>query len=346
MSGMSEARQALWWQQSDEPGHVVCLLCPRHCDLKEGQHGFCYVRKNEGGQLVSLAYARPIALNVDPIEKKPLNHFLPGTSILSLGTAGCNMGCRYCQNWDLTKSRDDLRRTQALGPGAVVDLAVRHESPSIAFTYNEPTIWSEFVIEVSRAAHERGLRTVMVTNGYIDEQPLREVYAHINAANVDLKGYSEQFYQGMTLSHLQPVLDTLVRLKHETGTWVEITTLLIPGKNDDADETRRMCAWIVENLGPDVPLHLTAFHPDYKVRDIEATSGDALREARRIAMSEGMHFVYTGNVHDPKGQTTYCPNCEAALVERSWHSIGSVRIQHGKCGLCQTPIAGVWGSEY
>lgn len=335
------AIEARWWKQ-DEVGRVVCMLCPRECVLGEGQHGFCYVRQNQSGQLVNLAYGHPIALHVDPIEKKPLYHFLPGSSILSLGTAGCNMGCRFCQNWDLTKAKDDLEQTTNYPPEDIVSIAERYGAPSIAFTYNEPTIWGEYVVDVSSLAHQRGVRTVMVTNGYISRDALRDIYAHIDAANVDLKSFTEEFYRGMTLSHLQPVLDTLVRLKNETNTWFEITTLLVPGKNDDPAETRRMCQWISRNLGPDVPLHLTAFHPDYQLMDSPPTSGVALQLARRIAMEEGLRYVYTGNVHDPAGQTTFCPRCQSPLIERDWHSITMNALENGACESCGETIAGCW----
>jgi pyruvate formate lyase activating enzyme len=309
--------EALWWDKLDD-GRILCRLCPRNCRIHEGKNGFCFVRKNEGGRLVSLAYGRPAALNVDPVEKKPLNHFLPGTAILSLGTAGCNLGCRFCQNWDLSKARADQRRTAEVSPDNVVRMARREGAPSIAFTYNDPTVFGEYVIDVSKAAHEQGLKTVMVTAGYIHAEPCRQIYRHIDGANVDLKSFSEKFYRRWSLAHLQPVLDTLVLLRNETDVWIEITNLIVPGENDDPAETRRMADWIVENLGRDMPVHFSAFHPAFKMTDRPRTPNSTLEQARRIAQDSGLRYVYLGNVRSPEGQTTFCPTCGAVLIERDW----------------------------
>ncbi len=333
--------EARWWEVLDKE-RIICTLCPRHCLLAEGKHGFCYIRKNENGQLVNLGYGHPIALHVDPIEKKPLNHFLPGTDILSLGTAGCNMGCRFCQNWDLSTARETQEHTREVSAEQVVELARRQGVPSIAFTYNEPTIWGEYVIDIAEQAQAHGLRTVMVTNGYVDPKPLRDIYAHIDAANVDLKGFTQEFYGRMTLSNLQPVLETLVHLRHEMGTWIEITNLMIPGKNDAPTETSQLCEWIVNELGVDTPLHFTAFHPDYQSREIPRTPGETLSNARRIAMAAGLRYVYIGNVHDEDGQTTFCWQCGMPLIRRNWHSVMENRLQDGHCPKCQASIAGVF----
>ncbi|MCX7017239.1 MAG: AmmeMemoRadiSam system radical SAM enzyme [Candidatus Sumerlaeota bacterium] len=334
-------KEAQWWTVEAD-GRIRCTLCPRDCIIPEGKHGFCFIRKNEAGRLVTLGYGHPSALQLDPIEKKPLNHFLPGTQILSLGTAGCNLGCRFCQNWDLSKAREVDAQAIELSPERVVEMAERHGAPSLAFTYNDPTIWGEYVIDISKRAHERGIRTVMVTAGYIHEQPFREIYQHVDAANVDLKAFDEDFYYKLTFSHLQPVLDTLVRLRKETDVWFEITNLLIPGHNDSPEETRRMCDWILRNLGADTPLHFTAFHPAYKLADAPPTPSSTLERARRIALEAGLRYVYIGNVHSPDGQTTYCPSCGEALIERDWHSILSYRLRDGACAKCGTKIAGVF----
>lgn len=335
------APEAAFW--STEPdGRILCTLCPRYCRLSDGQAGFCYIRQNQGGILRSLGYGRPTGFAVDPIEKKPLNHFLPGTGILSFGTAGCNLGCQFCQNWDMSKARIDGTRSLWVTPVEVVDIAEREGCPSIAFTYNDPVIIAEFVIDVSRLARERGVRSVMVTAGYITPEARPEVFRSIDAANVDLKGFTEEFYQKATLSHIAPVLDTLVWLKRETQVWIEITTLLIPGLNDSEEEIRRECRWIAAELGPDVPLHFTAFHPDYKMTGIERTAPSSLSCARRIAIEEGIRFVYVGNVIDEEGQTTWCPGCRRPLIERSWHSVRLNAIVDGRCPSCGAPIPGVF----
>ncbi len=298
------------------------------------------MRQNDSGVLRSLGYGRPTGFAVDPIEKKPLNHFLPGTAILSFGTAGCNLGCQFCQNWDISKARIDEHRSLEATPEQVVDLAERDGCPSIAFTYNDPIIVGEFVIDVSRIARERGIRSVMVTNGYITPEARGEVFQFIDAANVDLKAFSDEFYQKATLSHLAPVLDTLVWLNRETEVWVEITTLLIPGMNDSEDEIGRECDWIVRELGRDVPLHFTAFHPDYKMTAIQGTPVSTLRRAREIAQGRGLKFVYLGNIADEQGHATWCPGCGKALIVRDWHSVRSNTLKDGACPGCGTAIPG------
>jgi len=334
-------KEALWWEPAPD-GRIRCTLCPRDCLIPEGKHGFCFIRKNVDGRLVSLGYGRPVALQLDPIEKKPLNHFLPGTTILSAGTVGCNLGCRFCQNWDISKAKADEARSVHMSPEDVAGLAERERSPSVAFTYNEPIIWGEYVIDISKAAHDRGLKTVMVTAGYVHPKPFYDIFQHIDAANVDLKAFTEEFYYRLSFGHLQPVLDTLRRLKHDTNVWIEITNLMIPGHNDSPDETRRLCDWVYENLGPDVPLHFTAFHPDFKMLGVPPTPSETLGRARRIAIEAGIRYVYVGNVHSSDGQTTYCPGCGEALIERDWHSILSYRIRNGRCAKCDASIAGVF----
>ena len=325
-------------------GRLHCFLCPRHCHLGEGQRGFCFIRRNLGGRLMQLAYGHPAALQVDPIEKKPLNHFLPGSTILSLGTVGCNLGCRFCQNWDLSKARSDPYSATELTPDQVVALALRQGTPSIAFTYNEPTIWGEYVVDTARRAHDHGLNTVMVTNGYVSREAFFDIYRHIDAANVDLKAITEEFYAKVTLSQLQPVLDTLVRLRRETNVWFEITNLVIPSLNDDQSELKRLCDWILENLGDAVPLHFTAFHPDFRVLDKRSTPPATLHRARALAMSLGLKFVYEGNIHS-EGGSTICPGCRRTVLRRSWHEVTASQLRESRCTYCGTVIAGVFSAQ-
>jgi len=321
---------------------IVCTLCPRLCQLREGQAGFCYVRQVHGGELVTLAWGRPTGFAVDPVEKKPLNHFLPGTSILSFGTAGCNLGCTFCQNWSISKARDDDASALEATPQQVVAAAQRTGCPSIAMTYNDPVIFAEFAIDITREARGAGLHSVLVTNGYVSEQARGELFDGVSAANVDLKAFTEDFYRKQTLSHLEPVLDTLRWIVRETQVWLEVTNLIIPGHNDTEDETRQLARWMVQNLGVDVPLHLTAFHPDWKLRDPPPTPASTLRRARQIARTERLRYVYTGNVHDREGGTTRCPRCDAVLIERDWHAIEARALVDGRCAGCGERIAGVF----
>ncbi len=332
---------AKWWHPTENK-RVVCTLCPRYCNIPEGKIGFCYVRRNVGGALYSSAYGRPTGFAVDPIEKKPLNHFYPGTTILSFGTAGCNLGCKFCQNWTMSKARLDEQNALYVTPEEVVRLAQKYNTPSIAFTYNDPVIFGEYVMDISEIAKQVGIHTVMVTNGYIDKEARKEVFKDIDGANVDLKAFDENFYYRLTNGHLQPVLDTLIWLKKETEVWVEITNLIIPRENDQPDEIARMCDWILENLGDEVPLHFTAFHPDFKMLDHPPTPYATLRMARELALKRGIKYVYVGNVHDPEGQTTFCPNCGRPLIERDWYTIPEIHLKDGKCPYCSYEIAGRW----
>lgn len=313
-------KEALWWE-TQEDGRILCTLCPRYCKIGQGQAGFCYIRKNIDGKLYSLGYGKSAGFAIDPIEKKPLNHFLPGTGILSFGTAGCNLGCRFCQNWSMSKAKLDDAQSLSTGPEEVVRLALMRDVPSIAFTYNDPVIWGEFVIDVSRTAREYGLKSVMVTAGYITPEARSEVYRYIDAANVDLKAFTERFYHKLTFSHLDPVLDTLKWLRNETNIWFEITNLVIPGENDAVEETKGLCDWVLKNLGDHVPIHFTAFHPDFKMMDRPRTPASTLGRARQIALSAGIRYCYVGNVFDDEGQTTCCPRCGCVLIRRSWHDI-------------------------
>ncbi|MGZ4832753.1 MAG: AmmeMemoRadiSam system radical SAM enzyme [Terriglobales bacterium] len=334
---------ARWWETMPD-GRLHCYLCPRHCHIGEGQTGFCFIRKNEGGRLVQLGYGRPAALQMDPVEKKPLNHFFPGTKILSMGTAGCNMGCFFCQNWDISKAKADQVNSASLTPEQVVDLALEHGAPSIAFTYNEPTIWGEYVIDIARVAHQAGLNTVMVSNGYITREAFFDVYQHIDAANIDLKAFTENFYSKITLTHLLPVLETLKWLRRETDVWFEITNLIIPTLNDGDSEFRQLCDWVLKNLGDDVPLHFTAFHPDFKLQDKPPTPPETLHRARAIAFEMGLKFVYEGNIWSDGGNTI-CPGCKRAVICRSWHAILSNDVRDGQCKHCGTRIPGVFSNS-
>jgi pyruvate formate lyase activating enzyme len=330
---------ARWWETLPD-GRIHCYLCPRHCHIGVGQHGFCFIRENVDGELVQRGYGRPAALAVDPIEKKPLFHFHPGTSILSLGTAGCNLGCQFCQNFDISKARAVQERSLSVSPEQIVNLALEQGTPSIAFTYNEPTIWAEFAIDIAQAAHEAGLSTVMVSNGYITREAFFDVYRHIDAANIDLKGFTEEFYSKITLSHLQPVLDVLTWLRRETNVWFEITNLIIPGMNDSSEEIAELCDWILRELGDDVPVHFTAFHPDYKMLDRPRTPSSTLDRARRIALERGIKYAYEGNIVTPDGGNTICPGCKREIIRRSWHAVERCDVEHGKCLHCGTAIAG------
>lgn len=340
---ISQLHEAQWWDAPDEKGKILCTLCPRFCRIGDGQIGFCYVRQNIGGTLYASSYGKSTGFAVDPIEKKPLNHFLPGTPIMSFGTAGCNLGCRFCQNWNISKAKLVEKNSQPATPAQVVDLAVRYHCPSIAMTYNDPTIFGEYVIDISRQAHEREVKNVLVTAGYITPEARKDIYQYIDAVNVDLKAFTEVFYHKLTFAHLDPILDTLKWLKQETDIWFEITNLMIPGENDDWDESKKMCDWILEHLGPDIPLHFTAFHPDFKMRDTPATPQETLNRARRIAIKAGLNYVYVGNVHDATGQCTYCPQCQGVLIARDWHRVLSNRVEgQGDCPDCGYKIPGVF----
>jgi pyruvate formate lyase activating enzyme len=335
---VSDVRARYWHPTAD--GRIQCDLCPRFCRLQDGQRAFCFVRERKGDALVLTTYGRSSGFAIDPIEKKPLNHFYPGSSVLSFGTAGCNLGCKFCQNWDISKSREMDRLADYVRPEDIARAAVEHGCKSVAFTYNDPTIFAEYAMDVADACHALGLSTVAVTAGYICEAPRRELYAKIDAANVDLKAFTEEFYRTQTSSSLAPVKETLRYLVHETKVWTEITTLLIPGLNDSDSELHALCAWVREALGAEIPLHFSAFHPDYKLTDVEATPAATLRRAREIAQQEGLRFVYVGNVHDVEGDTTYCPSCQHPVIARDWYQIVGSDIVNGRCGQCGTAIAG------
>jgi pyruvate formate lyase activating enzyme len=322
-------------------GRVQCDVCPRACKLRDGQRGVCFVRARDGDEVVLTTYGRSSGFCVDPIEKKPLNHFLPGSSVLSFGTAGCNLACRFCQNWDISKSKEIDTLADAASPDAIAQAAEELGCRSVAFTYNDPTIFLEYAIDAADACRARGIASVAVTAGYICDAPRRELYAHLDAANIDLKGFTDDFYRHVCGADLGAVLETLEYLVHETDVWVETTTLLIPGKNDGADEIDAMTRWVVEHLGRDVPMHFTAFHPDYRMLDVRPTPPATLTRAREIALGNGVRHAYTGNVVDPHGASTFCPACGDLLVERHGYTIGRYAIDDdARCRACGTPVAG------
>ena len=346
--GVARAR---WWHALPN-GKVHCDLCPRHCKLKEGQRGFCFVRENRAGELVMTSYGRTSGFCVDPIEKKPLNHFYPGSSVLSFGTSGCNLGCRFCQNWHLSHaSQGDRIQGKAL-PDEVADAAVDAGCKSVAFTYNEPIIFAEFAIDAAQACRRRGIKTVAVTAGYISPKARGAFFGAMDAVNVDLKAFSERFYRKLCFAHLEPVLDTLAWIRRESTTWLEVTTLVIPGENDDPAELRRLSAWCARHLGTETPLHFTAYRPAFRrVAWHEAASRptplSTLDLARSIACEEGMKHVYTGNVRDIVGQSTYCVGCGAMVVERVGYEVGALGIDvEGRCEACGRVVAGCFDGGF
>lgn len=348
----AEAYPVKYWHLLDDD-RIQCDLCPRFCKLHEGQRGLCFVRGRLNNTMVLTTYGRSSGFCVDPIEKKPLNHFLPGTPVFSFGTAGCNLACKFCQNWDMSKSREIDTLADAASPEKIAATAKRLGCRSVAYTYNDPVIFHEYAIDVAKACHEVGVKSVAVTAGYVTPEPRKEFYRHMDAANVDLKAFTEDFYHRLTGGHLAPVLDTLQYLRHETSVWLEITTLLIPGHNDTDQEVNELSAWILNNLGADVPLHFSAFHPDWKMMDVPATPAATLKRARKLAMDKGLRYVYTGNIHDTEGGSTYCHSCGERVIERDWYVIGDWRLDdRGACKKCGTICAGVfegppgtWGAK-
>lgn len=338
-----------YWHELPD-GRIQCDLCPRFCKLNEGQRGLCFVRARADDRIVLTTYGRSSGYCIDPIEKKPLNHFLPGTPVLSFGTAGCNLTCKFCQNWDISKSREWDTLADAAMPEAIAKAAVAHGCRSVAFTYNDPVIFLEYAVDVAAACREVGVRTVAVTAGYICEDPRQEFFRAMDAANVDLKGFTERFYRDLSTASLANVLETLMFIRHQTDCWLEITNLIIPGENDDPDELAEMSRWIVENLGPDVPVHFSAFHPDWKMMDTPATPHETLAMARRIALEAGLHYVYAGNVHDKGRQSTYCPNCATRTIGRDWYELSEWRMtpvgnDGAACPGCGTRIPGVFDAK-
>lgn len=342
-----------YWHTLDS-GSLRCDLCPRYCELKEGQRGLCFVRKNEKRQMQLTTYGRSSGFCIDPVEKKPLYHFFPGSPVLSFGTAGCNLTCKFCQNWDMSKSRGMDKLQVSASPQAIAEAALANGCKSVAYTYNDPVIFLEYAVETAKACAERGIKSIAVTAGYICKEPAVEFFSVMDAVNIDLKGFSNQFYKNLCSAELQPVLDTLIYLVHETAAWVEITNLIIPGQNDSSAEIKAMTQWIAANLGPEIPIHFSAFHPDYKMLDIPRTSLDSLISAREIALNNCLKFVYTGNVVYPEGGKTRCSGCDSVLIQRSGYTISHWKLgKAGKCEVCGKDLPGefesepgTWGSRY
>ncbi len=355
MTTAIQGHSTKYWHRLDD-GRVQCDACPRFCKLRSGQRGLCFVRGRGDDGVVLTTYGRSSGFCIDPIEKKPLNHFLPGTPVLSFGTAGCNLACKFCQNWDMTKSRQFDRLQEEASPQAIARAAVRTGSRSVAFTYNDPVIFLEYAVDTAIACHAQDIYAVAVTAGYITEAAREDFFRHIDAANVDLKAFTDRFYWKICGGHLDPVLETISYIRNETSTWLELTTLLIPGENDSDAEIDAMTQWIADQLGAEVPLHFSAFHPDWKMLDTPPTPHRTLTRAREIALGNGLHHVYTGNVHDPAGSSTYCPGCGELLVGRDWYELSTwnlrMRGAQATCGSCGAAIAGVfeerpgtWGSR-
>ena len=348
---LSDVVLARYWHL--EGGKVVCDLCPRRCALNEGQRGVCFVRQRRDDELVLTTWGRSSGFCIDPIEKKPLSHFLPGTAVLSFGTAGCNLTCRFCQNSSISKSRQADTLAERAHPEQLADAALSAGCRSVAYTYNDPIIFLEYAVDVAKACRERGIRNVAVTAGYVCDEPRRELFEHMDAANVDLKAFTERFYSKLCGGHLEDVLDTLRYIKHHTKVWLELTTLIIPGENDSDDELDQLSRWVLAELGADVPVHFSAFHPAWKLLEPPRTPPETLSRARRLAMNAGLHFVYTGNVHDKEGDTTACPGCGEPVIERDWYRLLSYGLDdHGRCAGCGTQLPGVfdgppgqWGSR-
>ncbi|MEY3786337.1 MAG: hypothetical protein RLZ75_542 [Pseudomonadota bacterium] len=328
-----------WHKLEDE--RIQCDLCPRYCKLHKDQRGLCFVRQNLENEVVMTSYGRSSGFAIDPIEKKPLNHFLPGSPVFSFGTAGCNLACKFCQNWDISKSREMDTLMSKASPEAIAQAALEYGCDSVAYTYNDPVIFHEYAIDTAQACRSLGIKSVAVSAGYVSPEPRAEFYQWMDAANIDLKAFTERFYHQITGSHLEPVLETLKYIKHETTTWLELTTLIIPGENDTQAELEAMTQWVVENLGPDVPMHFSAFHPDWKMLDKTPTPIESLLIARQIALKNGVHYAYIGNVHDKAADSTYCHGCGALLIGRDWYELSEWNLDNfGCCRFCGERCAG------
>lgn len=334
-----------WHPLNDGSGKLQCDLCPRYCKIPPGGRGLCYVRGHENDEIRLLSYGRSSGFCIDPIEKKPLNHFLPGTPVLSFGTAGCNLSCKFCQNWDISKSRENDTLAQQASPQAIAQAAKNSGCRSVAYTYNDPVIFLEYACDVTQSCREQGVRNIAVTAGYICEKPREKFFASMDAANVDLKAFTDDFYWKLCGAHLQPVLETLKYIKHETSCWLEITTLIIPGENDSDQELDQLTGWVATELGADTPVHFSAFHPDWKMMNHPPTPKSTLTRAREIGLGNGLSYVYTGNVHDRAGDTTFCSQCGKPVIVRDWYNLISWNLSSdGHCKNCGGEIAGVFES--
>ena len=323
-----------------DDGRIFCDLCPRACVLKDGDRGFCFVRQNQQGKMVLTTYGLSTGFCVDPVEKKPLNHFYPGSSVLSFGTAGCNLGCKFCQNWSISKSREIAQLSQLATPKDIAAKALELGCKSVAFTYNDPVIWAEYAIDTAKACHEVGIKTIAVTAGFIKDTARAEFYEHMDAANVDLKAFSQEFYRKLCLASIEPVKETIIWLKQNTNVWFELTNLIIPTKNDAKEELKEMCQWILTNLGDKVPIHFTAFHPDFRMGDIAPTPEVTLVNAYDLAISAGLKYVYLGNILNASHQNTYCPNWKQLVIERNWYELGQFNIENQACKFCGELVDG------
>mgnify|MGYP003530617226 FL=1 len=333
------------WQHALDDGRIQCDLCPRYCRLHDGQRAFCFIRERIGDEIFLSSYGRATGFCIDPIEKKPLYHFYPGSSVLSFGTAGCNLGCKFCQNWDISKAKEIEKLTDLATPAQIAEAALREGCKSVAFTYNDPVIFAEYAIDCAKECRARGVKAVAVTAGYITPEARADFFSVIDAVNVDLKAFDPDFYQRLCSAELAPVLDTLKWLKHETALWLEVTTLLIPGHNDSIEEVDRLCDWFVRELGPDVPLHFSAFHPDFKLLDVPVTPPGTCQRAREQALAHGIRYVYSGNIHDVTGGSTSCPTCQAVLIERDWYELGRYALDGNRCRACGAIVAGCFAPE-
>ncbi len=337
----SKPHPAKYWQKIDE-NTVRCLLCPRKCILGLNQRGVCTVRINIKGSLYTLGYGNPVAVHIDPIEKKPFFHVWPGSRTLSLAVAGCNMRCKFCQNWQISQSSPDQTLNYQLSPQEVVEKAKEYDCPFVVFTYTEPTVFYEYMLDIARLAKKEGLHTAMHTCGYINPQPLEELLGYMDAVNVDLKGFTQEFYQKMGLwADLEPVLDT-IRMIKKKGVHLEITNLLIPTHNDDPQKIKEMCQWIKDNVGDDVPLHFSRFYPAHKLRNLPPTPVETLENAYEIAKEVGIKFVYIGNLPGNEQENTYCPRCGKLLIRRAGYRVLENNVVEGKCKFCGCPIPGLW----
>ncbi len=345
MDVLNDIVKTKYWHKLGD-GRIQCDLCPRFCKLHEGQRGLCFVRANQDDQIVLTTWGRSSGFAVDPIEKKPLNHFLPGSPVLSFGTAGCNLACKFCQNWDISKSRQMDRLMDQATPEMIAETAESLNCRSVAYTYNDPVIFHEYAIDVAQACRQRGIKNVSVSAGYVCAEPREEFYRYMDAANIDLKAFTDRFYRKLTGSHLQPVLETLKYIKHETDVWLETTTLIIPGENDSDKELNEMTQWVAENLGCDVPMHFSAFHPDWKMQNIPPTPHETLVRARQIALDAGIHYAYIGNVHDKAADSTWCHQCGELLIGRDWYQLSDWNLtEKGCCKTCGTRCAGLFEDQ-
>jgi pyruvate formate lyase activating enzyme len=344
-NNFADAVATHYWHSLDD-GRVQCDLCPRYCKLHQGQRGLCFVRANQDNQIVLTTWGRSSGFAIDPIEKKPLNHFLPGTPVFSFGTAGCNLACKFCQNWDISKSREMDTLMAKATPEMIASAAKETGCRSVAYTYNDPIIFHEYAIDVAQACTELDLKNIAVTAGYVCPEPRQEFYRYMDAANVDLKAFTDRFYKKLTGSHLQPILESLEYIKHETDAWLELTTLIIPGENDSESELQQMTQWVVEYLGHDVPMHFSVFHPDWKMQDIASTPAETVLKARKIAMENGVYYAYVGNIHNKKADSTWCHQCGTLLIGRDWYELSTWNlIDKGHCANCGTRCPGVFENQ-